>query len=313
MVSRMSTDTTPLNIREVTRIVYDAGPQGILAADVADRFIPTEGDRDLQQQVNLVLSRSTRAGYIRRSLKREMPRGLHGASRKSFRWRITQKGVQYVNGPTLPDITPRGEGPNLRGVMEVLAEAGEAGILGPAVGRHFTLAYAEGSPRAYLNGNPMQNLQRRMNWTNQILHRLAAQGYAERGTKEASPYYHRVPAYRWFITDKGREYLAGGLAEGRRKRREDEKYVKARLRQERARNAARLVTEAYEKYDPDSTPACVRNQAIRDLRGAGCSLDAVGGVFGITRERVRQILSGVSISCRCPKHAKKNTGVGWPA
>lgn len=314
MVSRMSNLPETPTARKVTTIVAAAGPQGILATDVADHFTSEKGDHHVGAWVNILLSRSQRYGYVRRSLKRELPPGETDRRRRSYRWRITEKGMQYVNLPQEPQVTVRDEPPNTRGVMEILAAAGDEGVIGPVVGRSFTLVYDKDDPvHGYLNDNQLQNLQRRLNWSNQILHRLWSQGNAERGGREASPFYHQVPTYRWFITDKGREFLAGGLAEGRRERREAEKQVKARLRAERARTVARLVTEAYEKYDPERTPACERNQAIRDLRGSGATLDAVAGVFGLTRERVRQIVEGVSVGCRCEKHAKVTSGVGWPA
>jgi hypothetical protein len=139
-----------------------------------------------------------------------------------------------------------------------------------------------------------------LNWTNQILHRFLNKGFVERGSREMSPYYHNVPTYRWYVTDKGREYLDGGMAAGVRARRAATAAAEHQRKDERRNRAAQMITQAYVDYDPATTPQCVRVRVIHELRDAGATLDAIGGVFDLTRERVRQILVGISVNpCRC--------------
>jgi hypothetical protein len=50
-----------------------------------------------------------------------------------------------------------------------------------------------------------------------------------------------------------------------------------------------------------TTPSCQRTAKIRELQAQHLSLEEIGFVFGITRERVRQIAAGQSVTpCRCP-------------
>ena len=302
MVSRMSNLPENPTTREVTQVIHDAGPKGILSVEIVDHFTAGEERTWVQPWVFSLLYKAKQLKRIRRSDKREFPEGVPDRRRRAYRWFITDKGREYLRPAPEPEITPLPVKPNPRSVLELLAEAGDEGMTGPVIGRHFTLAYPEGE-HAYLNSARSMNLQRRMNWVNQILHRFASHGYAERGVQEISPFYHNVPAYRWFITDKGREYLASGMAEGCRARRLSNAERAAAWRAERKRRADEAITQAYVEYDPETTPTCVRNQVIRDLRGAGCTMDAIGGVFSLTRERVRQILNGVGVStCRCGKH-----------
>jgi hypothetical protein len=264
--------------------------------------------QDMQSWVNILLSRKKHEGMVLRSRHRELP--VPGGSRKhsSYRWWITEKGVKYLSPAPTPEITPLPEPPTARRVLELLAKAGDEGITGPMIGRHFTLDYD-----SYLKLDHSDNLQRRLNWSNQILHRFLAKGFVERGNQEASPWYHNMPAYRWYITDKGREYLDGGMAAGERVRRQAAARAEQERRAARRTRADQLVTQAYVDYDPSTVPSCVRTRVIRELREAGCTLDAIGGVFSLTRERVRQILKGISVNpCRCPKHGIDYSGLGWP-
>lgn len=176
--------------------------------------------------------------------------------------------------------------PTTRRVLEILKEAGDEGMLGPDIARHFVAA----------------NLQRSLTWTNQLLYRFSLHGRVRRGNKERSPYYHHVPAYRWYITPSGEEYLAAGMREGLHAARLA--LVQSAAAEHAARRKLRddLITEAYQSHDP-WIAACEREKVIRELRAAGCTLAEIGGVFNLTRERVRQILIGHRVGpCHCPAH-----------
>jgi len=179
---------------------------------------------------------------------------------------------------------PADEKPNAGRILEILKEAGETGATGPEIARQFTAGL----------------LQRRMTIVNQILGRNRDHGRVIRGPMEPTKYYHRVPTYRWFITPAGVHYLAMGLKEGIRAAALEEKNRQRAARAAHRRRLADLLTDAYDKYDPDTTPRCERERVIRELRAQGCTLHDIGGVFGITRERVRQIEAGFKTGrCKC--------------
>lgn len=196
--------------------------------------------------------------------------------------------------------------PTPRRVMEILNQAGETGATGPDIARYFTIPdppLTEAGIRCGKRATPsMANLQRRLTWTNQILRRFWRRGWSVRGELESSPYYNNVPTFRWYITDTGAEYLAGGMAAGLRAAREQEHLRRSAERAGRQKHLDDLISQAYIDFDPATTYKCERTAAMRTLRDAGCSLASIGGVFDVTRERVRQILTGHRVGpCRCPR------------
>ena len=205
-----------------------------------------------------------------------------------------------------PDAYPY-HPPNSEEVLRILKEAGEEGIVGPDIARHFTVPDPPLSESGIRSGKrytlPMANLQRRLTWTNQILDRFRRRGWVVRGGKEPSRYYNNVPSWRWYVTDAGVEYLAAGMAAGLRAARDAELKRRAAEHAAWQRHLDDMITQAYIDFDPAETPQCERDAAMRTLREAGCTLGSIGGVFGVTRERVRQVLAGIKVRpCRCPKH-----------
>jgi len=295
MVSSM---TYRPNSRTVLEALAEAGDTGMLTRDIARRF-PIESQQSLSE-TNLYLNRALREERVRRGEKEHTfsPRGRRS---RMYRWYITGTGVDYLTPKPLPRIARVDEPPNSRRVLELLKEAGEEGVLGGVLARHFTIPDPH---MPSLEGLVLrsQNLQRRLAWTNQILDRFLRHGWARRGGKEPTPYYNNVPVYRWYITGDGEQYLAAGMAEGIRAARASEIARAAEQRREEQRHADDMITQAYVSYDPATIYKCEREQAIRELREAGCTLDAIGGVFSLTRERVRQILVGYKTSpCTCPR------------
>lgn len=208
--------------------------------------------------------------------------------------------VRFMRETTHTENTSPYEPPNTRRVLELLKEAGEVGVIGPDIARQFTIADPTGMMT--IKSMPMANLQRRLTWTNQILDRFRWRGWVVRGGLEPSPYYHNVPTFRWYITESGAGYLAAGMRPGLRAAREAERERRAAELAAWHKRLDDMITQAYMDFDPAETPQCVRNPVMRTLRDAGCTLAAIGGVFDITRERVRQVLAGIKVSpCRCPK------------
>jgi Sigma-70, region 4 len=285
-------------MRQLIEIVAAAGDDGIHATEVAQHFTSKNPERTLSW-TNLLLSRAKCDGRVVRTRHRELPPGVTDRRLRTFRWFVTPAGVEYLNPEPPPVITPLDEPPNTRRVLEILAGAGSEGIRGPDIARYFTIPDPD-MPSLSRVGNRSQNIQRRLAWVNQILERFELHDHARRGGKEPSPYYHRVPAFRWFITADGVQFLADGLAEGRRRMR-DERDAAERLRLiEHRKRLADLLTQAYVENDPVTTPACERERVIRKLRDEGCTLQDIGDVFGVTRERVRQIYRGINVHpCQC--------------
>ena len=235
-----------------------------------------------------------------RTPKRQLPPGVTDRRQRSFKWFVTEQGLEYLTPNPPPVITPLDEPPNTRRVLALLAEAGSAGMRGSDIARHFTIPDPH-MPSMGKLGNRSQSIQRRLAWTNQILERFELHDHARRGGKEPSPYYHNVPVYRWFITPGGVQFLGDGLAEGRRKMRRDREEAERVRLEAFHKQLADLLTQAYAENDPVTTPQCEREQVMRKLRDAGCTLQDIGDVFGVTRERVRQIIHGLNVNpCQCP-------------
>lgn len=191
--------------------------------------------------------------------------------------------------------------PNPQRILELLKEAGEEGVLGPDLARQFTVPDPTSFGRQ-LRGEistPTANLQRRLAWVNQILHRMHRRGFVTR-RMDRSPHYRQVPAYRWWITESGVTFLAVGMWTGVRAARVEQRRRREEERASWQRHTNDLITQAYIDYDPATVCLYERTRIIGVLRAAGCTLESIGGVFGITRERVRQIAAGEHLPmCRC--------------
>lgn len=134
---------------------------------------------------------------------------------------------------------------------------------------------------------------RRQAWANSTLSQLARRGYVRRSArKEPSTFYHRVPVWRWRITAAGREYLASGGYSGAR--------MAARAardaRQEARLNAAaeldrRIAAEVARMGDVSSLRGRARDEQILRLHETGMNNTEIGEMFGLCRERVRQIVA----------------------
>jgi hypothetical protein len=94
------------------------------------------------------------------------------------------------------------------------------------------------------------------------------------------------PAQRWAITEKGLGQVAYWAVVPSPQTMREQRA--AALKQKRARAAATIESCA-QAYGP-WTPRPGRRAAAARLRAAGCSLQQIGDLFGVTREMIRQDL-----------------------
>ena len=120
------------------------------------------------------------------------------------------------------------------------------------------------------------------------LHRHEKAGHVERAGRERKG--RGRPAIIWRITTAGRRWLdehdaAQALA-----------AAAAAQAQRQAEQAQRTATERDHALDEAratftrQTPRTSRKRAARRLRDLGCTLDQIGAVFHVTKERIRQDL-----------------------
>jgi len=163
-----------------------------------------------------------------------------------------------------------------REVLTYLEVAGSAGLQAGELRKCFDMTGA---------ANPSATI-------NLVLLRARAKWLVRRSdSTEKSIHYRGQPVYRWYITPRGRRWLArydaNELARKQRKLRAEEHV--------RARQNAREAFERRQKQllatvvDPSKMTLQERNRKIVELRREGLPLRVVGEVFGITYERVRQI------------------------
>lgn len=128
---------------------------------------------------------------------------------------------------------------------------------------------------------PDRSVWRRTLMVNQNLHALQRRGLVQRGTKCNA---RSGAPYRWQITAAGRaaSVLPRPLSKAERIQAARDRRVSET---ERSLTALRLASE--QGYGR-GTPSRARGPVIRQLRDAGCSLDQIGHLLGVTRERIRQ-------------------------
>jgi hypothetical protein len=160
-------------------------------------------------------------------------------------------------------------------VLAFLAEAGPGGATTTAI------AQAHDYPEAY---------QQRSNYASAVLARLDNRGHAERTGIERSPLYRGAPVSRWRITDAGQLVLDTAVA-----REAARTELEARIEQaEQARKTAlddvrAELSALIRDGGMIAVTAEWRAARVRRLRAVPCTLSEIAGVFGVTKERVRQI------------------------
>ena len=200
-------------------------------------------------------------------------------------------------GPTTPDGERGGAStveqaaqrlrPRTLAVLDILAEAGEDGVFASDIARQFKEPEAQ---------------QRRNNAVNQFLHTLSRTEKVRRSDQPiATAGYHNVQAYRWFITSLGLTYLQVGGREGVESLRHDTLRDAQRTSQERLAEREHALAN-YLDITGEPVDGCQvwRYWAIRKLRSHLVTLNEIGAIMGVSRERVRQIEAGKLPACRCP-------------
>jgi hypothetical protein len=132
---------------------------------------------------------------------------------------------------------------------------------------------------------------RRNSRVNQLLHYQFESGRVRRSAElEISPRYQHARTWRWFITRDGIRYLAyarDGLP-GAWAPRAPDPALQVRAREAREKYAA--VRQAVLDGCGPGTPRPERDKRIVELAAAGVDLTLAGALFGITRERARQLV-----------------------
>lgn len=169
----------------------------------------------------------------------------------------------------------------VQSVLTFLAQAGPGGAITTEI------ALAHDYPASY---------HQRSNRVSQVTLQLAREGCAEPMGTERSPLYRGTPVSRWCLTPAGMARQEAGAT------REQAAARSTALQGEIARSlAARTgalaaVQAEIAELVRDGGLAAVTKQyraaAVRRLRAVPCTLTEIGQLFGLTRERVRQIETG---------------------
>jgi DNA-binding PadR family transcriptional regulator len=137
------------------------------------------------------------------------------------------------------------------------------------------------------------------------LHRHEQAGHVERAGR--APKGRGRPAIIWCITTAGRRWLddhdkAPALA-----------AAAAAAAQRKTEQAQRMATERDHALDEAratfdlQTPRISRKRAAHQLRDLGCTLDQIGAVFHVTKERIRQDLLWDPAARKPPRKPKPRT------
>lgn len=132
--------------------------------------------------------------------------------------------------------------------------------------------------------------QHRSNYTSTILARLDDQGYAERTGTERSPRYRGTPVSRWRITRTGRARFRADAKRAAARAELDARIERAAQARKDALAATRTAIATL--VDSGGMAAVTpewRAATVKELRAVPCTLAEIGELFGITKERVRQI------------------------
>lgn len=175
----------------------------------------------------------------------------------------------------------------IRSVLAFLDEAGPDGATTTTIAQAFDLPVTH---------------QKRSNRASQVLRELGGRDWAVKTGTEPSPLYRNTPVSRWRITDAGhRAVVAAGPDRDSRLPRmaflDEEAAVHAEKRREAMAGACETIAKRYQTGI--GITRCFRRTMILDLRTVPCTLAEIGELFGIQRERTRQIEMGLERPCAC--------------
>ncbi len=198
-------------------------------------------------------------------------------------------------------------------LLPILIAAGKAGMTTTemAMRPEFADAYTdESAAAAGRQGYKHPAHQYRSNRVSCVMRELELRGVVEHVGYGVSTLYpgHNIPIKRWRAIQPAADQFMQLPSPEQRKaaRRAQELQYRRAVDANRKRREA-LVAEAMLNYGR-GTPKCVRTRVCRELRAQKVSLDDIGRVFGITRERARQIIAGQHPGrpCTCSDCLKEN-------
>ena len=139
------------------------------------------------------------------------------------------------------------------------------------------------------------------------LHRHEQAGHVERAGRV--PKRRGRPAIIWRITPAGRGWLdehdnapALAAAEAAEAQRQTEQAQRAATKRDQALDEARATFNR-------QTPRISRKRAAHQLRDLGCTLDQIGAVFHVSKERIRQDLLWEPAARKPPRKPKPRKGL----
>lgn len=165
-------------------------------------------------------------------------------------------------------------------VLALLAQVGKSGMTTTDV------ALAFDQPRDH---------QYRSNRASQIMRAAEKQGLVRKGAQEPTYLHNRNPVRRWYITETGKQWVRANDPEAAAER---SAALDQRMQESAARRAQALQQARDEGFGP-GCPTHARYEKIKELRAVPCTLAEIGELFGITKERVRQIEQGINVPCKC--------------
>lgn len=169
--------------------------------------------------------------------------------------------------------------PSVMNVLAALHSAGDEGLTSGDIAEIYDPGRSHGT----------------INAVNNILYRYRDNGKVRRsGEMEHLDCVTRTKVWRWYITPEGtRYYLQGGLA-GQAAVRRAEKTAKRRSAQYH-RDILAEATRQYQ-YGRGDIPHKERRFLIAELYAKGLNKREIATVVGLTRERVRQIIDGMTVT-----------------
>lgn len=132
-----------------------------------------------------------------------------------------------------------------------------------------------------------------VNAVNNILYRYRTNGRVRRSDEmEHLNCVTRTKVWRWYITPEGSRYYLQGGRTGQNILRRAAKASKKNEALHRREIMLKAITDGYGR----DTPLEERRRVIAQLYAQGLNKREISVIFGITRERVRQIVDGLNIT-----------------
>lgn len=126
--------------------------------------------------------------------------------------------------------------------------------------------------------------QRALTRYGNVLRDHESAGHVRRSGRTAG---RRGLAETWIITGAGRTWLADCEATRARRSAERAEAEWQAAEDERAAAARNAKLQQARELHDRATPRAARAQSARELRDAGCTLEEIGAVFGVSREMIR--------------------------